>query len=202
MLPKLPPPSCMNGCVKTVVSKMNSASKKKRVVIVDGYNVLRSGSRYKNIDTPDYTDDFFNTAREQLLNDVAAFAGQDAQITVVFDGAGNARSIGSVEKIGNIQVIFSAAGQQADYVIEKLAYEARGRGQEVTVISSDSAIQNTVYSAGVDRMSAEGFSREMQIFYKQVKEDAKPEISHKHTVADRIDPEVLTRLQKLRDSSL
>ena len=35
---------------------------RKRVLIVDGFNVLRSGSRYKNIslNMPDYDHDWFN----------------------------------------------------------------------------------------------------------------------------------------------
>ena len=42
------------------------AKQRKRLLIVDGYNVLRSGSRYREITGPDYTDDAFNTAREIL----------------------------------------------------------------------------------------------------------------------------------------
>lgn len=173
----------------------------KRVIIVDGYNVLRSGSRYKHIEGPDYTDDFFNAAREKLYNDVASYAGSGAKATIVFDGGGNAKSAGEVEKVGSVQVIFSRAGQSADNVIEKLAREARERGEEVTVITSDSTVQNTVYSAGVNRMSAEGFCREMQIFYQDVREDSKPQIASKRTIASRIDPETLQRLMELRDQS-
>lgn len=173
----------------------------KRTIIVDGYNVLRSGSRYKNIESPDYTDDFFNAARERLLNDVASYAGKSAKVTVVFDGGGNAESVGAVEKVGSVQVIFSRAGRSADNVIEKLAREARERGEEVTVITSDSTVQNTVYSAGVNRMSAEGFCREMQMFYHEVVEDSKPEISRKRTIASRISPEALERLLEMRDNT-
>lgn len=173
----------------------------KRTIIVDGYNVLRSGSRYKNIEGPDYTDDFFNAAREKLFNDVASYAGQGARVTVVFDGGNNALSSGETERVGSVRVIFSRSGQSADNVIEKLAREARERGEEVTVITSDSTVQNTVYSAGVNRMSAEGFCREVQMFYQDVEEDSKPEISRKHTLAERIDPKALEKLLALRDES-
>lgn len=171
----------------------------KKSIIVDGYNVLRSGSRYSHIQHPDYTDDFFNTARERLINDVAAYAAGAMQATVVFDGAGNQFSHGEVEKVGSVNVIFSPAGRPADYVIEKLAREARDAGREVLVVTSDSTIQTTVYSAGVDRMSAEGFCREIEMFYHEVTEDSKPEISQKHTIADRINPDILKRLQAMRD---
>ena len=43
------------------------AKQRKRLLLVDGYNVLRSGSRYQEAFAhPDYTDDAFNTAREIL----------------------------------------------------------------------------------------------------------------------------------------
>ena len=99
------------------------AKQRKRLLIVDGYNVLRSGSRYRwqpRADE-DYTDDFFNTARERLINDVANYAGRDMGAIIVFDAADNELSEGSRTKIGGVQVIFSPAGQSADKVIEKRA---------------------------------------------------------------------------------
>ena len=119
------------------------AKQRKRLLIVDGYNVLRSGSRYRwqpRADE-DYTDDFFNTARERLINDVANYAGRDMGAIIVFDAADNELSEGSRTKIGGVQVIFSPAGQSADKVIEKLAYDAGKRGVETMVVTSDAAIR-------------------------------------------------------------
>ena len=51
------------------------AKQRRKLLIVDGYNVLRSGSRYRHLrdagPNPDYADDAFNRAREALVNDVA-----------------------------------------------------------------------------------------------------------------------------------
>ena len=66
------------------------ARPRKKLLIVDGYNVLRSGSRYRPIDDPDYTDDAFNKARETLINDVVNYAGRDWRAIIVFDGGRNA----------------------------------------------------------------------------------------------------------------
>ena len=76
---------------------------RKRLLIVDGYNVLRSGSRYARISLPDYTDDTFNAARERLINDVINYAGRDMQAIVVFDGKGNQYSEGQPESIGGVK---------------------------------------------------------------------------------------------------
>ena len=116
------------------------ARQRKKLLIVDGYNVLRSGSRYKRIKSPDYTDDTFNAARERLINDVVNFAGREWRAIIVFDGAQNEFSRGEVEKVGGVQIMFSPSGQSADKVIEKLAHDARERMIETLVVTSDATI--------------------------------------------------------------
>ncbi len=172
-----------------------------KLLIVDGYNVLRSGSRYRALrDLPDYTDDVLNRSRETLLNDVIAYAGRDYRRAIlVFDGGGNEFSDGSSEKIGGVDIIFSPAGSSADKVIEKLAHDAREKHVEVMVVTSDATIQDTVFGGGVDRMSAEGFSREMDTLAYEAHEEKLPEISEKSTVSQRISKSSATALRKLRD---
>lgn len=175
-----------------------------RRLIVDGFNVLRSGSRYKDIDqagpNPDYDHDWFNRAREALVNDVVHFSGREWRATVVFDGGGNVESTGESHYIGGVEVVFSASGSSADKVIEKLAYEAREHGMEVLVVTSDATIQDTVFGLGVDRMSAEGFSIEMDRYHADAVLDDSPKVAIKRTVADRIDSETLAKLIALRDT--
>ena len=137
------------------------AKQRKKLLIGDGYNVLRSGSRYRNAPDEDYTDDTFNAAREMLINDVVNYAGGDYKAVIVFDGAKNAFSNGEAETVGGVRIVFSPAGQSADKVIEKLAHDARERQVETLVVTSDATIQDTTFGFGVDRMSADGFSREV-----------------------------------------
>ncbi len=172
---------------------------RKKLLIVDGYNVLRSGSRYQRIDDPDYTDDWFNTARDALVNDVINFAGREWRAIVVFDGGGNAFSAGEATSLGGVRIVFSPAGQSADKVIEKLAHDARERQVETLVVSSDATIQDTVFGFGVDRMSAEGFCRELGAYYEDARLDDTPKVSRKNTVADRIPADVLAELTRMRD---
>ena len=175
------------------------ARQRKKLLIVDGYNVLRSGSRYRKITGPDYTDDAFNTARERLINDVVNYAGRDWRAIIVFDGARNAFSTGEAETIGGVRIMFSPAGQSADKVIEKLAHDARERQVETLVVTSDATIQDTVFGFGVDRMSADGFSREVGMHYEDARLDETPKVAQKNTVASRIDPAVLAKLKAMRD---
>ena len=175
---------------------------RKRILIVDGFNVLRSGSRYKRIvaPTPDWDHDAFNRARETLVNDVVNYAGREWRATVVFDGGGNVESTGEVQKVGGVSVVFSPAGSSADRIIEKLAHEGRDNGYEVMVVTSDAIIQDTVFGLGVDRMSAEGFSLEVERYYHDAVLDETPKVAEKRTVAGRIDAATLEKLKALRDN--
>ena len=174
-------------------------TQRKKLLLVDGYNVLRSGSRYQRIAGPDYTDDTFNTARETLINDVVNYAGHDWRAIVVFDGAHNAFSTGDAQTVGGVRIMFSPAGQPADKVIERLAHDARERQVETLVVTSDATIQDTVFGFGVDRMSADGFSRELSMHYEEARLDDTPKVAEKNTVASRIDAATLTKLKALRD---
>ncbi len=173
---------------------------RKKLLIVDGYNVLRSGSRYRRVTEPDYTDDAFNAAREALINDVVNFAGRDWRAIIVFDGGRNAFSTGEAETIGGVRIMFSPAGSSADKVIEKLAHDARERQVETLVVTSDATIQDTVFGFGVDRMSANGFSREVASYYDEARLDETPKVAEKNTLAARIDPATLAKLKALRDT--
>lgn len=175
------------------------ARQRKKLLIVDGYNVLRSGSRYRNITGPDYTDDAFNRAREALINDVVNYAGRDWRAIIVFDGAKNQFSTGETQTVGGVRIMFSPAGSSADKVIEKLAHDARERMVETLVVTSDATIQDTVFGFGVDRMSADGFSHEIALYYEDAQLDELPKVAKKNTVASRIDAATLAKLRALRD---
>lgn len=176
------------------------AKRGKKLLIVDGYNVLRSGSRYLHMrQAPDYTHDKFNRVREALISDVAAFAGSEYQAVIVFDAGENEESAGRSERISGVRIVFSPYGSSADKVIEKMAHDARERHQETLVVTSDATIQDTVFGGGIDRMSADGFSFEMEDLAVERRQDATITVSRKATVAERIDQETLAKLIALRD---
>ena len=178
---------------------------RKRLLLVDGYNVLRSGSRYRSVlhagPNPDYDNDAFNRAREALINDVVAYSGRDFDAVIVFDGADNEFSDGNSEKIAGVRIVFSRTGDSADKVIEKMAWDARARGIETLVVTSDASIQNTVFGGGVDRMSADGFSRAVNLHVHESRLDDAPKVSVKNTIAERLDADTVAKLKALRDAA-
>lgn len=176
------------------------AKKRNKLLIVDGYNVLRSGSRYIHMrNQEDYTYEKFNMVREALISDVAAYAGSEYKAIIVFDAADNPESAGKTQTIGGVKVMFSPFGSSADKVIEKLSHDARERRVEVMVVTSDASIQDVVFGGGVDRMSANGFSLEMDDLSDEADRDSNLQVSHKNTVADRLNPDVLAKLKAMRD---
>jgi predicted RNA-binding protein with PIN domain len=171
-----------------------------KVLLVDGYNVLRSSGAYAHLaeGMPDHTHDAFNLARQALVTDVATFAGREYEATVVFDGGGNPQSTGEPRQVAGIRVIFSPTGVSADSVIEELARAAVERKSEVLVVTSDAATQWTVLRAKVMRMSAVGFVDEMRGIRQELDEAADAQAS-KRTLAERIDPatrEILERMAR------
>ena len=165
------------------------------LLIVDGFNLLRSSGAYDFEGVEDYDDDPINRAREKLIADVAVYAQRRYEAVVVFDGGGNIYSDGSPADVAGISVVFSPAGTEADETIERLAYRARKAGREVVVISSDWDIQNATFGGGVTRMSAVGFAQEMESVREGYEEEA---TSHaKFTLGARLDPATRAKLDAI-----
>lgn len=177
---------------------MGTTMHRRQVLIVDGYNVIRNNERYAGLGIDYEGTSAWNKARETLINDAAQIA-QEAyeKCFVVFDGAGNPQSTGKPSNKAGIEVIFSPAGVSGDSVIERLAHNAREDGCEVVVVSSDFAIQTTVYGGGVTRMSAAGFGTSIVEVEGERKQLAHTQPGEKRTIADRLDPETLAKLNAL-----
>lgn len=165
-----------------------------KVLLVDGYNVIRSTKLYADISGDDFAGGpGFNAARDALITDVALAAQNEYDATIVFDGGGNVTSMGEVIEIAGIKVMFSRAGQTADSAIEQLARTAREHGDEVVVITSDAQTQWTVMGKNVTRMSSAGFAQEMETLNRSWQEQGL-DVAEKNTLANRIDSDVARKL--------
>jgi len=168
-----------------------------KVLLVDGYNVIRSSSLYRDIEVDDFSGgEGLNPAREALIADVATIAQNTYAATVVFDGGGNVESTGEPHEVAGIEVIYSPAGVSADSVIETLATRARDRGDEVYVVTSDAQTQWTVLGGSVTRLSSAGFAQEVERA-RDSWHEKNPAPREKRTLAERIDPAVAERLSRM-----
>lgn len=147
--------------------------KKKRCIIVDGYNVIFAWDDLQSI-----SDQSLESARNRLMEilcNYAAYTHYD--VILVFDAY---RVPGDQTKkidYHNIHVVFTKERELGDVYIQKLVSEI-GKNEKVTVVTSDGLIQLTSVQAGVLRMSAREFEEEIDSvhakigdFLKKIKEN-------------------------------
>ncbi len=118
-------------------------------MIVDGYNMIFEWEDLKALAKEDLYD-----AREKLITrlmNYQAYAGMP--MAIVFDGYRVKDNYGTVQKNGNVEVIYTRTDETADQRIEKMAYDMHDQ-YTLTVVSSDSLIQNSVFAQGALRMSS------------------------------------------------
>lgn len=168
----------------------------RKILLVDGYNVIRSTMPYASLSEVD-----LDSARTALVSDVAAFADREWDATVVFDGGGNVHSKGQPHEVAGVTVIFSPFGTDADAVIESLARQGRDAAISVSVVTSDAQLQWAVMGGTVGRQSAAGFSTELRAGASEWREYA-PAGERRTQLSDRIDPatrDVLSRWARGED---
>jgi predicted RNA-binding protein with PIN domain len=117
---------------------------------------------------------------EELRDLLASWvAAQGARGILVFDGEGRD------ERHGALHVRWA---KDADALLERLAAENRG-AEQVAIISSDSAVQGT---AGIEVRKLSS-----QTFLGELSRPAQPP-SVRGDMRDRLDPEILSKLERLR----
>lgn len=172
-------------------------AERRQVLIVDGYNVLRSSGAYRDVAPDDYSGGTgLNAARSKLVADVATFAQRRYEATIVFDGGGNPESTGEGRRNSGVKVIYSPAGVDADAVIERLVAKARSQGADVLVVTSDEATQWTVLGDAVTRMSAIAFAQEVETVNASWRE-RNPDPIMKTTLGERVGSDVYEKLARM-----
>lgn len=175
----------------------------RELLVVDGYNVLFKTPRYTGMfDEGQASGDPFERARELLIADVAAYAQGRFDAVIVFDGANNLSDERPVYKRAGIRIVFSAQGESADTVIERLVVESRLAAHDVTVITSDNTIRATVGGVPVTRLSSEALIGDVITIESDVHQ-ANDERNHqKLTIEDRLDPKTRAKLNALLGRNL
>ncbi len=119
------------------------------LIIVDGYNMIFSWDIFK-----EKKDDELYMKREKLLNLLFNYQGYSSDnMLVVFDGNHVRDNAGTRLIKGKMEIVYTSSNLTADAYIERFVFEKQNEF-EITVVSSDSLIQNSVFSHGALRMSA------------------------------------------------
>lgn len=170
---------------------------KKRLLIVDGYNVINSWR--SGMDARTLAD-----AREELANKLMDHAGYTGQkVVLVFDAWMSDRLMRTVEETGPLTVVYTQKNETADHYIERLcdsyAREVEYGRLEIEVATSDNVEQVVVLSRGARRISSRELLREMESVRKEgVAAVQAPAVRPRNTVMDRLPEDVRRRLEEMR----
>ena len=145
--------------------KRNAAGPRRRILIVDGYNVIFA---WENLAAQARDD--LDAARRQLCDSLSSYAGfAKCRLVVVFDGYKQKGNPGEKFQFHNIQVVYTKEGETADAYIEALADEI-GSNYAVRVASSDGLVQLSSFRSGVLRMSARELYEEVEQAKQKMRE--------------------------------
>ena len=169
----------------------------RELLVVDGYNVIYKSARYLARMDETAAGDPFEQARELLISDVAAYAKGRYEPVVVFDAAGNVSPERPDLSPAGVRVIFSAAGESADEVIERLVTEARLAPHAVTVVTSDRTIRATVGGIPVTRVSSDVLVSNMNSLVAEYRQENEVRQTQHMRLEDRIDPSAREKLWRL-----
>jgi predicted RNA-binding protein with PIN domain len=161
----------------------------RRCLILDGYNLISALKRYSPRSTGG-----LDQSRELLINDALKAAGWTGrEIIAVFDAAQRSES-GRTElrAAGAVRVVYSASGESADDVIERLVKNGDG---SYTVCTADFALQRAVLASGADRSTPREFEELLDELPALTRT---PDVPFRARISDRLSPETLRSLEDLR----
>ena len=171
----------------------------KRLLIVDGYNVINARRSGGSMDSWSLAD-----AREKLVSDLMDYAGySDQSVVLVFDAWMSDRLARSEEKRGPVTVVYTQKGEIADRYIERLCDELAADIElhrlEVRVASSDALEQTIILGRGATRVSARELMIEMeQLRSAGIRHVIEKPVSRRNPIGDHLSPEVRERLEQMR----
>jgi predicted RNA-binding protein with PIN domain len=154
---------------------------------LDGYNVIGALDRYRAAGSLD-------AARELLVNDALKAAGWTGQsLIVVFDADRGLGPEGAELRAGGaVRVVYSAPGESADDVIERLLSWLE---DSATLYTADFALQRTALARGSTRATPREFA---DLLDELPAVTHTPDVPRKARVADHLSPETLRRLEEIR----
>ncbi|MCH5211424.1 MAG: TetM/TetW/TetO/TetS family tetracycline resistance ribosomal protection protein [Oscillospiraceae bacterium] len=125
-------------------------------ILVDGYNIIFAWDGLKKA-----AEESLDLARELLIDRMCNYCGyMNCELILVFDAYKVKGNPGSVEKVHNINVVYTKEAETADAYIEKVTHEL-AKKHRVRVATSDNLEQIIILGSGAIRVSAAEFEKEV-----------------------------------------
>ena len=160
--------------VPEIVTEIKENPKKKPVrsapplpeyLLIDGYNII-----YAWDDLSKIAKSSFELARKMLIDVISNYQGyKKTKMIIVFDAYKVAGGRGSIERYGDLTVIYTKEAETADAYIERATYEL-SRKYRVRVATSDYQEQLIVLGNGAVRLSAAELRDEISSANAEIKE--------------------------------
>ena len=142
-------------------------------LLVDGYNIIHAWDELRKLGRED-----LDSARERLVGRLRNYQGwKKCKVIVVFDAYKVKGNPGSIERAGDVSIVYTKEAETADMYIEKTTYalSKERRDHRVRVATSDGMEQMIILGHGAVRMSA----AELEFEVKQVEADIRAAINGK-----------------------
>ena len=143
----------------------HAVERKKEYIIVDGYNLIFAWEGLAAL-----AKENFDAARHILTDILCNYRGYaKCELVLVFDGYKVKGNAGEKSDYNGIHLVYTKENETGDMYIEKLVEEV-GKNYSVRVVTSDNLIQVSALRAGVLRMPAREFIKEIERVNDQIKE--------------------------------
>ena len=143
----------------------HAVERKKEYIIVDGYNLIFAWEGLAAL-----AKENFDAARHILTDILCNYRGYTkCELVLVFDGYKVKGNAGEKSDYNGIHLVYTKENETGDMYIEKLVEEV-GKNYSVRVVTSDNLIQVSALRAGVLRMPAREFIKEIERVNDQIKE--------------------------------
>ena len=136
-----------------------------RYLLVDGYNIIFAWNELKKLAEME-----LELARERLVTYLCSYAAvRKIRVILVFDAYKVKGSHGAVERVHNIDVVYTKEAETADMYIEKVTHEL-SRNHRVRVATSDGLEQLIILGGGAVRTTADELWAEVNETEKSIRE--------------------------------
>lgn len=151
--------------VRDTPKTAHAAERKKEYIIVDGYNLIFAWDGLAAL-----AKENFDAARHILTDILCNYRGYTkCELVLVFDGYKVKGNAGEKSDYNGIHLVYTKENETGDMYIEKLVEEV-GKNYSVRVVTSDNLIQVSALRAGVLRMPAREFIKEIKRVNDRIKE--------------------------------
>ncbi|MBQ3078469.1 MAG: TetM/TetW/TetO/TetS family tetracycline resistance ribosomal protection protein [Clostridia bacterium] len=137
--------------------KVEIQPQKPEYLLVDGYNIMYAWEDLRSEMNRD-----LDSARKMLMDIMSNFQGfTSVNLILVFDAYKVSGGVGSIQKYGGVDVVYTKEAETADSYIERAAHEI-SKNYRVRVATSDALEQMIIFGSGALRVSAKELRKEVE----------------------------------------